>query len=44
MEISEVPNSSDMGIVLALNDRNKKEVIPLLYENGYKNLFEADVV
>lgn len=44
LEISEVPNSSDMGIVLALNDRNKKEVIPLLYENGYKNLFEADVV
>ena len=43
-ELVQVNNSSDMGIVIALNERNKMEVIPLLHENGYRNLFLGDPV
>ncbi len=44
LEISELTYTSDIGIVIALNDKNKKQVIPLLYKNKYKNLFKLDIV
>lgn len=44
ISISQLHNLNDIGIILAMNNQNKKEVIPLLYECGYKHLFLWDVV
>ncbi len=42
-EISQIKNSSNIGIVLALNEKNKNEVIPILRKMGFKKLFQADI-
>lgn len=44
ISISQVKSLPNIGIIVAMNNKNKKEVIPLLYEGGHKNLFLPDVV
>lgn len=39
LEISDLDYSSRVGIIIALNEQNRREVIPSLKEKGYKNLF-----
>lgn len=44
IEISQLNASSNYGIILALNKANKRQVIPVLHREGYKNLFKAKLV
>ena len=37
--ISKVPKDEDIGIIVAMNAKNTREVKPFLDENNYKNIF-----
>lgn len=44
IEISQLENSPDIGIILSLNERNKKQVYNLLCEKGFENIFQLELV
>ncbi len=44
LEISQLKKENDIGIIIAVNEKNKKEVIPVLHKLGYDGLFEKDIV
>lgn len=44
IEITQLENLSSLGIIIAMNEQNKQEVIPLLGEKGYCNIFLPSIV
>lgn len=43
-ELLAVPYETGMGIIIALNEKNKNEVLPLLHENGYREIFRTNIL
>ena len=44
IELSQLENTPDTGIILSLNEKNKKQVSHLLDEKGFENIFELEIV
>ncbi len=42
--IAQLKKDDDMGIILAVNDKNKREIVPILDKMGYKNVFKLNLV
>lgn len=44
LEIARLTKDDDIGIILAVNEKNKKEIIPILDDMGYRNVFKLNLV